>query len=123
MAGTSLSYSLLPSAARTLTVTSPAQSGLAWRGLHLVIDLTVRAAAETITPKIQCMDANGIWYDLTSALTATGAVGTYVYKFYPGMTVSAGVDFSTAIPADFRVVLTHSGSGAHTYSVGVNLIH
>jgi hypothetical protein len=91
-------------------------------GLHLVLDLTVRAAAETITPKIQGRDANGIWYDLTGALTATAATGTYVWKFYPGMTAAAGVDFSTALPVDFRVVLTHSGSGAHTYSVGVNLI-
>lgn len=116
------SRTMLASAARITTVTGDPQVNLLHRGLHLVIDLTVLAATETVTPKIQGQDpASGKWYDLLVG-AAIAATGTPVLKLYPGITVAANVSVSDVLPTTWRVVLTHSSTGAHTYSVGVNLL-
>lgn len=116
------SKTLYASAARTATVTGDAQLNRGHRGLHLIVDLTVLAAAETVTPKLQGQDpASGKWYDLLVG-AAISATGTNVYKVYPGIAAVANGAASDVVPATWRVVLTHSSTGAHTYSVGVNLL-
>jgi hypothetical protein len=120
MAQTPQSQTLLVSAARTATTTVADQVNLGHNGLHLVISLTVLAAAETVTPKIQGKDSLGNYYDILvgSAISSTGIT---VLKVYPGIAAVANGSASDVLPPVWRVVLTHSSTGAHTYSVALNL--
>lgn len=116
------SKTLLASEARTATTTTAAQFNAQHRGVKLTVDLTVLAASETVTPKIQFQDpASGKWVDLLVG-AAISSVSTVTLTVYPGITASANVAASDVLPAVWRAVLTHSSTGAHTYSVGVNLL-
>lgn len=119
MIGAKQTLTLQASAAKTATVTLPVVNLPAARGLHLIVDLTVLAAAETVTPKIQGQDpASGKFYDIL-VCTAISATGTNVYKVGPGIGQVAGIAAADHVPAAVRVVLTHSSTGSHTYSVGL----
>lgn len=117
-----VSRTLYASAARTATVTGDPQANMGHTGVKITVDLTVLAAAETVTPKIDFQDpASGKWVTLLTGAAISGT-GTVTLTIYPGVTVAANVAVSDALPATWRVVLTHSSTGAHTYSVGVNLL-
>jgi hypothetical protein len=103
-------------------VTGVDQVNLGFRGLHLIVDATVIAGGETVTPKLQGFDsASGKYYDLLVGV-AISATGTTVLKLYPSISAVANVAASDVLPAVWRVVLTHSASGSHTYTVGAVLV-
>lgn len=116
------SYSLLPSVARTATLSTAVQSSEGASGVKVTVDLTVLAATETVTPKIEFQDPASLkWVTLLTG-AAIAATSTVTYTVYPGVTVAANVAVSDCLPATWRVTLTHSSTGAHTYTVGVNLL-
>lgn len=128
MAG-SRTQTVLPSAARTATtVTDEVQAAVGSRGVLIYLNLSVRGAAETITPTIQIKDPVTNTWIAYAALTATAAVGEYAWLVGPyatgAGTATAGKDAGIALvavpmPSRWRLSLVHSGSTAHTYSVAV----
>lgn len=119
----------LPSAARTATTnTDVLYSPVSLvRGLTVILDLTVRGAAETITFAVQMLDpASGKFFNLHAAVV-TGAVGTYTVVIddanvatYVGHGLGTFVGILGPVPPQLRVNLVHSGTTAHTYSLGVH---
>jgi hypothetical protein len=123
---------LLASAARTAT-TNTADQTATGRGVMLVLNVTVEAASETLALKIQGKDpVSGNYFDVASfgtMYTSTGEapVRTKAGVLYPGVLVAdhvgvaAGVDGTIArsgvLPATWRAVVTHSSTGAWTYSL------
>lgn len=112
---------LLPSAARTATVTGADQVNLGHRGVHIVINTTAYTAAASVTVKIQGKSASGIYYDILAA-AAISATGTLTLLVYPGATASANVSISDALPAVWRIVSTAADSKSVTYSVDADLL-
>lgn len=117
---------IAPSAARTVTYSPGEQpANYKHRGVLLVVDLTAVAATETITPAIDFYDdISGKWINLITG-TAIGSNGTASYLVYPGVgTAAAGITkvAGFCLPRRWRVTITHSASGAHTYSVGAHLL-
>jgi hypothetical protein len=112
---------LLPLAARTAdTASAPQSSPQAAKGIVLVVNLTVRGGAETITPIVQVRDNEGNWVTYAT-FAATGAVGGYVYVLRPGITVSTS-ELARALPNDFRILFDHSASDSHTYSARLHFV-
>ena len=109
----------LVSAARTATVTGGDHKNLVYRGLHLIVDVTVNAAG-TLTPKIQGKDGNGIYYDLLTGAAIT-TTGTNVLKIYPGLPGTANAIANDFLPSVFRIIITASDANSVTYSVSYNL--
>lgn len=111
---------VLASASRTATVTTDAIANNRCKGIHLVIDATAKTATPSVTPKIQGLDANGVWYDVLvgAAITDTG---TTVLKVFPGASPVANAVANDYLPPTWRVVLTHGDADALTYTVGATL--
>lgn len=88
-------------------------------GLLIVINFTVLAAAETVTPSIEVVDAEGNWITWCT-WTAIAATGSYIKTLSQGVAATPGgaavESKSGPVPRRFRVKFTHSASGAHTYS-------
>lgn len=123
----SFNTTLLPSAVRTTTQTSPdivsAGGGQDIVGIHVILDATVNAgSAGSITVTINGKDpASGKYYLLLSGAAVT-TVTTNVYRIYPGMTASANATANDALPPIFQIVVTANNSNPVTYSVGYNLL-
>jgi len=113
--------SLLVSGDRTASTLSPDQTNYNARGVILWLNVTVRPAAETVTPMIQVKDPVSGLYTVLFSGVAVGAVATYIYLAYPGMIdTGANITAETGLPLarTWRVSLVHSGSGTFTYSLG-----
>lgn len=125
---------LLASAARTATTTSPIQTNYNAKGIALF--LTVPAASGTggLQPVIQAQDpVTGNWVTLTAlptAITASTLSGAVMYLYYPGITqatnYAGGVGVqqvvSTLLPRTFRAAVYHGDSSSYTYALGYALI-
>ena len=120
-------FEILGSAARTATTTYnfALPQGI---GFILVVDITARAAATTVTPKLS-MRVAGV-ADLVDVWTAAAALNsantTVAYLFYPGggQATPEGYTEETnkALPGSLRLTMTHSDANSVTYSVhGVEL--
>lgn len=123
---------LLASTTRTATANSSDQTAVG-RGVMLVLNVTVEAASETLSLKIQGKDPiSGNYFDITSfgtMYTSTGEAPTRTKAavLYPGILaadhvgVAAGTDGTIAksgvLPDTWRAVVTHSSSGSWTYSL------
>lgn len=126
MSGKDHVQTLLPLEARTATTASVPIARHGASGVVLVIDATVIAGGETITPSMQIWSPfSQSWtnYCTAAAVTATGV--TYVL-FGPAVmsqtTIGATAGKNVLIPAVFRFNFVHSGSGSHTYAVEVQRI-
>lgn len=118
---------LLPSAARTATVTGADQVNLGHRGVHVVINVTALSATPAVTPKIQGKTASGVYYDILVGTAITDVTvgtppSTTVLKVYPGITPVANGAASDFLPNVWRVVLTAADSDSLTYSVDAVLM-
>lgn len=114
---------LFPSASRTATISSSSQSNLFYKGVHLVLDITVVPGVQTITVDVEGIDPiSGLSYSLltSAAFVATGLQNPLTV--YPGITVVANEQSSIILPINWRATVTHSGAGAFTYSLSANLI-
>jgi hypothetical protein len=108
------------SAARTATVTGGDLSNDVYRGVHVIVDVTVAPGGDTITPKIQGKDPTSLkYYDILVG-AAISATGTTVLKVYPSISPSANASAQDLLPQTWRVVVTHSAGTSFTYSVGYN---
>lgn len=108
---------LLNSAARTTTTTSADMVVNGGSGVF-VFDITAVPGVQTVTLTIQGKDeTSGKYYTLIAG-TALSATSTNVYKVGQGLPVTANVSANDVIPRTIRAVVTHSGAGSFTYTVG-----
>jgi hypothetical protein len=110
---------ILPSAARTATVTSPDYTlGHCGYGLF-TLDFTAVPGVDTVTVKVQGKDTtSGKYYDVLVG-TAVSATSTVQLEIGPSIPASANAKAQTWLPETFRVVATHSAGTSFTYSVGL----
>lgn len=116
---------LLASASRTATTSAAAPTNVErYRGVMLILDVTTAVAAETLTLQVEVFDpASATWEAITGfAATAAEFSGEKVYVIYPGAVETAAIaDQEVAgipVPYRWRATITHSASGAWTYSLG-----
>jgi len=113
---------VLPSLARTATVTGDDINNLLSCGLHLIIDVTAVTSTPSIVPKIQGKDPiSGKYYDLLIGAAITGT-GTTVLKFFPAATAVTNLAANDFLPRVFRVVMTHGNANSATYSISANML-
>lgn len=112
---------VLPLESRTATTRSRETSRDGCTGLIILVDATVVAAAETINVGVEIYSPySQSWVSYVSMPTPISAAGVYAIILGP-----AGLNSGTAnvtgrnvgIPSIFRVVATHSSTGAHTYGI------
>lgn len=122
---------LLASAARTATIGSPDQTNFNGRGVLFTLNVTVEAAAETLSLKIQAKDpVSGAYADYIDFgviyNAASAAPGAFIAVAYPGLIaadlVSGAIGKSAALPRVWRAVVTHSASGSWTYSLAASTV-
>jgi len=120
---------LLTSQARTATAESDDVVSPRQRGAMLVLDITkAPAAADTLTVSIQARDpATGKYVTLTGfAASKKGeeleAGATLAFTIYPAAAETAAIanheSQALPLPSRWRAVVTHSGGGSWTYSLG-----
>lgn len=113
---------LLASGSRTTTQTSADQTNFNARGIKVILDVTVVAAAPSVTVSIQAKDpASGKYYTLLTGAAVVTAV-TNVYTIYPALVAAANVVANDVLPRTFRVIVTANNANAAIYSVGYSLI-
>lgn len=90
-----------------------------WRGLHIIINVTV-IGADTLTVSIEGFDAvTGLFYPLLTSL-AISTTGTTVLKIGQGFTPIANATANDLIPYITQVNAVHSGPDPITYSIAAN---
>ena len=110
-------YEVLPSAARTATVSSPKFPGVGGRTLTVAIDCTDSAATPSVTFAIERY--NPVADDWTAVLTSaavTGA-GNTVLQVGPGLNDVANTHENSTVPFTWRVTATHADTDSITYSI------
>lgn len=113
---------LLPSAARTATVSSNPVRNPRGKAIRFHVDCTARAGSASTTFTFEGYDpVGGDWYTLlASAAVTTAAKTTYLIGL--GNTVTANVSANVPAPVTFRVTATHGTADAHTYSVSAEIL-
>lgn len=113
----------LASASRTTTQTQDEQSNRAgYKGIRVVLDMTVVTASPSVTLTIQCKDrTSGEWHTLLSGAAVTGDT-TNVYTLHPGAPVTTNVSANAQLGSAWRIVVTAGNANAGTYSVGYELL-
>jgi hypothetical protein len=124
---TNASGVLLASAVRAATATTDPQQNQDARGILMYLNFTVQAGAETLTPEIQGYDpGSDTWATIHTAYTALSATGTYLLALFPAalsqVPATTGQGKNMVLPRTWRVVVTHSSTGNHTYSLSYSLI-
>lgn len=112
---------LLPSAARTATVTTAKQYTPNIERLMVFIDATDSAATPSVVPAIRAHkpDPKATADDAVALLTGaaiTGA-GNTILQIGPGLTEAANLVAADLIPAEWDVILTHADADSITYAV------
>lgn len=116
-------YKLMESQVRIATNNSGIKLNDFMAGIHVVLDVTVNAGtAASITLTIQGFDASSGQYYTLLASSAVTAVGTTVYKIFPGAPVTTNVSVNDIVPYKWRVLVTHGNANPITYTVGASLI-
>jgi len=119
---------LLASAARIATPTISPQANNSHRGMILVVNVTARGVATTLTPGLQLRDpVSGEYVTIwTAAAAINTANATVAYLFYPSPLADAACLYTEAvdmaIPTQWRAVMTHSDANSITYSVCAMLL-
>jgi hypothetical protein len=111
-----LQGTLLASAARTETASSPDQTNYNGRGVHVILDVTASADTPSIVLKIEGKDAAGNYYTLLEGAAVTGD-STNVYKVMPWIAAVANVSAADLVPRTWRVTVTHADADSITYGV------
>lgn len=114
---------VLASGARTTTQTQADQTNVNYKGIHLIVDMTV-VGTGSITPALQGKDANGIYYPIWTAAVAITTNITSKYALYPGATGVGAQTEAVAIvlPLTWRIVITANNANTATYSVAACLL-
>lgn len=120
-ARTAVDVTLLASGARTTTQNGVDTTNYGWSGIQVTLDMTV-VGTGSVTLSIQGKDvASGKYYTLLAGAAVTTNV-TNTYTVYPGITATANVSASIALPRVFRIVVTANNANSATYSVGYCLL-
>ncbi|MCL6453546.1 MAG: hypothetical protein K6T78_07950 [Alicyclobacillus sp.] len=117
---------LLASAARTATVSSPQQTNYNARGVFVFVNVTMASGTGGLTPLIRVYDpVSGGYTNLNQGVTAITATGLYVYQIYPGATSTAGLTgtIDSSLPKTWGVTVLAGDTSSYTYSVGYALIN
>jgi len=116
---------LLASATRNSTTTSPTQTNYNARGVIVVIKVTAVPGTDTITVYIDGHDpASNDWYVLLTG-SALDTTGIRAYVVCPGAGSAVGdIDAvsSHPLPRKWRVRVVHSAATDFTYSVGASYV-
>ena len=132
----SKSATLLPSAARTVTITpillpdnfnSKKSNSVQERidpseisNIHLIIDVTAINLTPTITVSIEGLDeATGKYYTLIESAAIT-TVSTNTLKVGKNVIESTNISAQDFIPNNIRVSVVHTDADSITYSIGIN---
>ena len=118
----STSQTVLASAARTTTQTSPDIVCNYARSIDVILDATVNAGGSgSITVTINGKDpTSGKYYPLLVG-AAVVTVTTNVYRVGVGLTAASNAVANYGVPQVVQVVVTANNSNPVTYSVGLNM--
>lgn len=113
---------LFASAARTASANGDDQLNRYYRGVEIVVDVTVVPGVDTATFTLEGKDPlSGKYYTLLAS-AALVATGTVVMRIYPGAATTANLSANLVLPRAWRVKTTHSAATSFTYTVGANLL-
>lgn len=117
---------LLASAARTATTASATQTNVNARGVLLYVNVTAAPGSQNLSVAISGIDPVSGSAPGLGNFTAITATGAYTFFMYPGIvnTHPTGISDIQALPLPrtWAVIVTHSGAGSWTYSIGYSLI-
>lgn len=121
---------LLASATRTTTTTSPIMSNFNARGIHVQLNITgIPSSPSTgtgLSVVVRGYDGDGNAYNLNTAPSNVTAGGEYVYIVYPASSGTTGQiqqSTSQALPRTWDVVVVVSTSDSYTYALNYSLIN
>lgn len=119
---------LLASGARTTaqTVTKDTEnkpiSNACWRGVEVIINVTLDPASASITPYIEGYDpASASWFTILQGAAITGT-GQTILRVHPDLTAAANLVAKDALPFDWRFRMAVADTDSMTYSVGAQLV-
>jgi hypothetical protein len=112
---------VFPLAARTAATASPDIRNDSGTGLIVVIDVTAKGSAPSVTFTVQGKDpTSGKYYDILAS-SAISTVSTTVLKIHPQFTAVANSVAKDMLPAVWRVNVTVGNTDSLTYSVGASM--
>lgn len=115
-----MSLTLLASAARTATVSSPQVERRRYRGVHVVVTCTAATASPSVVFTVEGYNTvTDAWYTLLTS-AAVSSTSTIRLTVYPGCIASANTVANDALPEVWRVTATHADADSITYSVAAN---
>ena len=117
---------LLASASRTTTATSPTQTNHNARGVLLVLSVTVASGTGGLTVRVFGQAGASGSAGMNAVPTAVTATGNYFYLFYPGAATTGMISTmqisSGALPRSWYAAVAHSDASIYTYSLEYGLI-
>jgi hypothetical protein len=114
---------VITGAGATTSANGPDYANGAFRGIKVVVDLTVNGGGlGSITVTIEGKDAaSGKYYTLLASAALT-AVATTVLTVFPGAPATANVSANDQLPKTFRVKVTANNANPTSYTVGATLL-
>ncbi len=116
------SGTLLASAARTADVDTLDQVNEFFRGVKVYINVSASADTPSVVFTIQEKDPVSGTYTTVLASAAVTGTGHTVLTVYPGVTVTANVSASVALPRNWRVNCNAADADSLTYSLGYSYL-
>lgn len=118
---------LLASAARTATTSSPSQKNYAGDALMVFLNVSVASGTGGLTTRLRWYDpVSGSQSTLHSDPAAVTATGNFIYAYGLGCTGPIGLSlkavYSIPVPRTFDVTIVHGDASSYTYSVGYALL-
>lgn len=120
-----VAQTIAASAARTAALTNADMVNYNHSGVLIVVNVTARAVATTLTPKLQHKDSvSGEYVDVwTAAAPIDSADGTFTFLIMTGTIVTTGSyteKVNMAVGKTTRIIVTPSDASSVTYSVAVS---
>lgn len=111
---------VLAAATRNTAVNSNTLVNFNHRGIHLVTNITA-ITTSSLTLTLQGLDnISGNFYNIGSS-NAFGAVGTFLFACYPGLTPGADT-LNNILPRNYRVAVAVGDATNVTYSISQNKV-
>lgn len=113
---------LLPSAARTASVTSAVKRNAEHRGIRVHINATAKADTPSVVFTLEGVDPlTTDAYTLLASAAVTDAGDTYLLV-YPGAAVTANASANAVLPPHWRVKATAADGDSLTYGITYELL-
>lgn len=121
---------LLASAVRTATTSSPNQTNHNSKGVIIYLNVTANpGGAETLKLSLRYIDisSGAESLDISSITTVAATNGLYTLQIYPGTLDTTdnqanNATYSMMLPRTWKATVTPSAAGSFTYSLGYSLI-